>query len=149
MRREIVAVLAALATVGVLGACTTTVTPTGAPTAATSAPAASPSPAPSAATTSAPATPVTAGYDDAKAQWQAGATAISAQQGMYWQQAAKDLSLGESSDTGDTSGYPAAVTHLTELVSLPDAQQTPEQNAAYHADINALNAFFKTPGLYS
>ena len=44
---------------------------------------------------------------------------------------------------------PAAIAHLKELVTLPDAQQTPAQNAAYHADINALNTFFNTPGLYS
>jgi hypothetical protein len=32
---------------------------------------------------------------------------------------------------------------------LPDANQTPTQNAEYHHDINALNAFFGTPGLYA
>jgi hypothetical protein len=91
---------------------------------------------------------VTRSYDAARTQWLAGATAISAQQGNYWSQAANDLTLGESTDT-DPTGYADAVTALKELISLPDAQQTAAQNARYHADINALNAFFKTPGLYS
>ena len=76
-------------------------------------------------------------------------TAISAQQGSYWGKAANDLHAGQSTDTGDTSRYPGAITRLKDLISLPDAQQTPAQNAAYHADITALNAFFNTPGLYS
>ena len=49
----------------------------------------------------------------------------------------------------DPTGYAGAVTMLNQLISLPDAQQTPAQNAEFHADINSLNAFFKTPGLYS
>jgi hypothetical protein len=81
-------------------------------------------------------------------QWQAGATAISAQQGKYWSQAATDLTQGETTDS-DPTGYAAAVTELKELISLPDAQQTPQQNARFHADIDGLNTFFKTPGLYS
>jgi hypothetical protein len=90
----------------------------------------------------------TRSYDAARAQWQAGATAISAEQGKYWSQAAADLTIGETTDS-DPTGYPAAVAMLTELISLPDAQQTPEQNARYHADIDSLNSFFHTPGLYS
>jgi hypothetical protein len=90
-----------------------------------------------------------AGYDEARKQWQQGANAISAQMGLYWDNAATDLTTGLTSDTGDTSGYKAAIKELKELISLPDAQQTPQQNAAFHADINALNTFFHTPGLYS
>jgi hypothetical protein len=91
---------------------------------------------------------VTASYDAARVQWVAGATAISAQQGNNWSQAANDLTAGETTDTNPT-GYANAVTELKELISLPDANQTPAQNAQYHADINALNTFFNTPGLYS
>lgn len=90
----------------------------------------------------------TAGFDAALAQWKAGALAISAEQGKNWTDAATDLTQGESTDS-DTTGYAKAITALKQLVTLPDAQQTPTQNAAYHADINALNAFFDTPGLYS
>ncbi len=88
------------------------------------------------------------GYQSALAQWKAGATAISAQQGGYWLKAAADLKAGEGTDAGTTSGYPSAINELTELAALPDAQQTPAQNARYHADIGALDAFFATPGLY-
>jgi hypothetical protein len=91
---------------------------------------------------------VTASYNAAQKDWKAGATAISAEQGKYWQEAADALTKGETTDTHPT-GYAAAVTMLKELITLPDAQQTPAQNARYHADINGLNAFFKTPGLYS
>jgi hypothetical protein len=122
----------------VLGACSP----------APAAPVSTPAPATSAALPAPPAAPVTAAYDAAKVQWQMGATAISAQQGKYWDQAAADLTAGESSDT-NTTGYADAVTQLKELITLPDAQQTPAQNIKYHADIDALNVFFKTPGLYS
>jgi hypothetical protein len=88
-------------------------------------------------------------YALARTQWQQGATAISADQGKYWLTAAADLTAGEVTDGGNTSGYLAAITALGELAALPDAQQTPAQNAAFHADIAALNTFFNTPGLYS
>jgi hypothetical protein len=134
-----------LAGTALLGACTSTpAAPVNTPPPVTTAA----PPATTAAVQAPPAAPVTAGYDTAKTQWQMGATAISAQQGLYWTQAATALTVGEATDT-NTTGYADAITHLKELVTLPDAQQTPAQNAAYHADINALNAFFKTPGLYS
>jgi hypothetical protein len=101
-----------------------------------------------AAATTPPPAPVTKSYDAARVQWQDGATAISAEQGKFWSQAAADLTLGETTDS-DPTGYVSAVTMLNQLISLPDAQQTPAQNAEFHADINGLNAFFKTPGLYS
>jgi hypothetical protein len=141
-----------------MSACTNTPAP--GPTAAPSAPPPSTS-VPTATVTAPPTTiqppvttttttsaPITAKYDAARVQWQAGATAISAMQGKYWTQAAADLTAGETTDSNPT-GYAAAVTALKQLVSLPDAMQTPQQNAEFHADINALNTFFHTPGLYS
>ena len=107
--------------------------------------AAPPDAAPSDDTTSA----ATHLYDEAQAQWKQGAGAVSAQQGAYWLKAASDLQAGEDTDDRDTSGYPQAINELTDLASLPDAQQTPAQNAQYHKDIDDLNAFFGTPGLYS
>jgi hypothetical protein len=89
------------------------------------------------------------GYNKALVQWKDGATAISAQQGVYWLAAASDLQAGKATDSRDTSTYQAAIDELKELTSLPDAQQTAAQNTAYHKDINALNNFFGTPGLYS
>jgi hypothetical protein len=100
------------------------------------------------AATTPPPAPVTRSYDAARVQWQDGATAISAEQGRFWSQAAADLTLGETTDS-DPTGYVGAVTMLNQLIGLPDAQQTQAQNAEFHADINGLNAFFKTPGLYS
>jgi hypothetical protein len=120
-----------------------------------------PSVAPSAAPSTAPSSPApdatddttsdgtTHLYDEAQAQWKQGAGAVSAQQGAYWLKAASDLQAGEDTDGRDTSGYPQAINELTDLASLPDAQQTPAQNAQYHQDIDDLNAFFGTPGLYS
>jgi hypothetical protein len=136
----------------VLTACSTAGTqPSSAPptttpsTVVTTLPPMTPGPPP---VTTPPAVAVTKQYDAAKSQWQAGATAISAQQGAYWSQAAADLTAGETTDS-DPTGYAAAVAMLTQLIALPDAQQSAAQNAAFHADINGLNAFFHTPGLYS
>jgi hypothetical protein len=152
--------VAGLVTAGALGACsvagaTTATAPTLVPTTSAPTTAAPTTSGPTSAPTTSAQTPVPSptaktapGFDAARAQWQLGAATISAQQGLYWTKAAGDLNAGKSTDRGDTSGYPAAIAHLKELVSLPDAQQTPAQNAAYHADINALNAFFNTPGLY-
>jgi hypothetical protein len=95
-----------------------------------------------------PNPPVNTGYTAARAQWKAGATAISADQGKYWSQAKTDLINGETTDT-NPAGYAHAVDDLTSLIALPDAQQTAAQNAEYHTDLNELNAFFNTPGLYS
>ena len=89
------------------------------------------------------------GYGTALAQWKIGATAISAQQGVYWLAAAGLLEATESTDGGNTSGCQVAASELRDLATLPDAQQTPAQNAEYHHDIDALNSFFNTPGLYS
>jgi hypothetical protein len=137
------------------GALNTTTTPP--PSAPASAPASTPATEPSTPATppSTPATQPPPGkpsgkqYDRARTQWQQGATAISAEQGKFWLAAAADLTAGEVTDTGDTSGYLAAIKALTELAALPDAQQTPAQNAEFHADIKTLNTFFNTPGLYS
>jgi len=131
-------------------------TPPTATTTATKAPPASTPPAskppaskpPASTPTNAPAK-ATHGYADARVQWQKGANAISAEQGRNWANAAADLTKGEATDGGDTSGYPAAIKDLKSLESLPDAQQTPAQGAEYRADIDALNKFFKTPSLYS
>jgi hypothetical protein len=100
------------------------------------------------ATATAPAAPVTTGYDKAVIQWKDGATASSADEGISWSKAVADLTAGKTTDT-HTAGYSTAIAKLVNLISLPDAQQTPTQNAEYHADIDSLNTFFKTPGLYS
>jgi hypothetical protein len=123
------------------GPSATASTPPVTPTASATAP------PPTVAATTPPA-PITKSYDAARVQWQDGATAISAEQGKFWSQAVADLTLGETTDS-DPTGYVGAVTMLNQLIALPDAQQTPAQNAQFHADINGLNAFFKTPGLYS
>jgi hypothetical protein len=115
------------------------------PPTATAAPTVAPT---TAAPTTPPPAPITKSYDAARVQWQDGATAISAEQGKFWSQAAADLTAGETTDS-DPTGYAAAVTMLNQLIALPDAQQTSAQNAQFHADINGLNTFFKTPGLYS
>ena len=122
--------------------------------AAVNTPAGQPSPAPPAAhrtsdTLSASAKPVVRPYAAARTQWRHGASQISAVQPKYWAAAAADLKHAEHTGVGNTAGYSAAITELRQLASLPDAQQTPAQNAEYHHDIDALNAFFGTPGLYS
>lgn len=78
----------------------------------------------------------------AQEAWIAGSKAISANQGLYWTQAENDLKTAGSEFT-------TQIAQLKQLIALPDANQTPAQNAQYHHDINALNTFFGTPGLYS
>jgi hypothetical protein len=146
---------AGLGVVVSLSGCTRTVVVTAPPTVVASPPSPESVPPSVASTTEPPATqpptkaPATHFYADAKQQWKKGATAISAQQGLYWSKAASDLHSGIGTDPGDTSGYQKRIDELKELISLPDAQQTPAQNAQYHADIDDLNTFFGTPGLYS
>lgn len=130
-----------LSTVGPTPTVTVTATVTATATTTVTA-----SPAPP---TSAPSKPSGPGYDAARTAWQQGASASSAQAGSFWKTAATDLTNAESSDTGDTSGYALAAADLLAMLTLPDAQQSPAQNAAFHAGISALDAFFNTPGLYS
>lgn len=81
-------------------------------------------------------------YAAAQLQWIRGASAISANQGLFWHRAKVDLAA-----TGDQYSY--YVHELQQLIALPDANQTPTQNHRYHHYINDLNNFFQTPGLYS
>lgn len=82
------------------------------------------------------------GFALAQVAWIQGSSAVSSQQGLYWTHAKNDLATAGVS-------YSTEIAELHQLIGLPDANQTPAQNAAYHHDINALNAFFGTPGLYS
>ncbi|HTT85792.1 MAG TPA: hypothetical protein VMF60_00365, partial [Acidimicrobiales bacterium] len=59
-------------------------------------------------------------------------------------QAAQYLLIGQGVDSGDTSGYPAAVNELQYLAVLPEMDRTPTQSATGIADTADLNAFFGT-----
>ncbi|QNK82510.1 hypothetical protein [Nakamurella sp. PAMC28650] len=48
----------------------------------------------------------------------------------------------------DGAEYASEISTLRQLISLPDADQTPTQNAHYRHDIAALDDFFGTAGLY-
>lgn len=87
----------------------------------------------------------TTGFDAfaaAQLQWIRGASAISADQGRFWNRTKNALAT-------QGAEYSTYVTELQQLIALPDANQTPAQNHRYHHDINDLNNFFATPGLYS
>jgi hypothetical protein len=77
----------------------------------------------------------------AQVEWIAGSKAIDAQMGAYWTQAENDLKAAGGAFT-------TQISQLKQLISLPDAQRTPAQNAAWTHDVSALNTFFGTPGLY-
>jgi hypothetical protein len=134
-----------LATILSVAACgpSTTAADTGATAPASSAtagdsPGQAMSPTPSA---SAPAGQ--AAFAGALAQWKSAAAANAATMNMYLLQAADDLR---------GSGYPGsgtAVDQLTYLASLPPTNNTPAQQANAHADVQALDSFFGTPGLMS
>ena len=90
-----------------------------------------------------------AAFAEAKGLWEAGAPAISANQGSYWSEGGNVLDSAVSEGASGTSGFSTAGQELAQLASLPDAMQTSAQNAEYHSDITALNTFFGTPGLYN
>jgi hypothetical protein len=74
----------------------------------------------------------------AQTKWLAGANAISADQPAYWLAAAHDLQ----------DSWTTAAARLSDLAGLPDAMQTPAQQAEARHDTRQLNRFFVTPGLY-
>ena len=122
----------------------------------TAGPSTSPSPAvaPSTPPTGTAPSPISStikgkGFTSAQTEWKKGAGVSSAQEGAYWIRAANDLLAGEKTDGNGTEAYQIAIVELKELTSLPDAQQSPEQNIRYHMDIEALDGFFNTPGLYT
>ena len=82
------------------------------------------------------------GFAAAQVQWIRGASAISANQGLFWHRAKVDLA-------GQGVEYSYYVTELQKLIALPDANQTPTQNHKWHHYVNELNNLFSTPGLYS
>jgi hypothetical protein len=87
------------------------------------------------------------GYALAKKEWEASGDVAAAFQSEMWQQTASYLRLGESTDGGDTSGYPAAISELIQLAFIPEMDVTPSQSAEGDADTDALDVFFGTPSL--
>jgi hypothetical protein len=85
----------------------------------------------------------------ARQQWISGASAISAQQGAYWAQAASLLTSAVNAGEPGTAGFAQAAQELTQLGALPDAGLTPAQRTQEINLVAALNSFFNTPGLYS
>jgi hypothetical protein len=88
------------------------------------------------------------GRSAAEYEWEQGANAISADQDTYLEQAAMDLTYGIKDDGGNTSGYPTAIAELNDLASMPETDAAAAQMADAQADINALDVFFDTPGLW-
>ena len=80
-------------------------------------------------------------FANAQVEWIAGSKALDYQMGNYWTQAENDLKAAGGAFT-------TQIAQLKQLISLPDAQRSPAQNATWTHDISALNAFFGTPGLY-
>lgn len=84
----------------------------------------------------------------AKNEWIEGASAISADQNSYFDQAATDLANAAPSAGAQSASYMMAVQELQQLESVPETSDTPAQIAESHRDTSSLNAFFGTPGLY-
>ena len=88
-------------------------------------------------------------FSEARRLWVAGASAISADQGSYWTQAATLLTNAVNSGASGTAGFAEAAQNLTNLTALPDAMLTPAQQTERVNYLGALNIFFSSPGLYS
>jgi hypothetical protein len=129
----------------------TTTTTTGPPTTtappATTPPPTAVPPSPTTTTTAPPTTPSGPGYSSAQQQWMQTGSAPAAGVGSTLMQAASDLQSGLSTDTG-TSGYPTAISELTQLASIPETSDTPQQMAEAQALVAALDTFFNTPGFF-
>jgi hypothetical protein len=104
-------------------------------------------PAPATSTTATTGAASSADFASAKSEWEQGASAISADQGSYLDQAATDLGDAIAAG-GNTSGYQMAVQELQQLASLPETGDTAAQMAEAQNDIGNLNTFFGTSGLY-
>jgi hypothetical protein len=94
-------------------------------------------------------TPSGPGFDAAKQEWIGSpSVAASADQNVPILQAIADLQSGLTTDH-NTSGYSTAIAELQNLTTLPDAMDTPAQDAEGSADDTALDTFFDTPNLYT
>jgi hypothetical protein len=87
------------------------------------------------------APPEQAGFASALAAWKLAARTSAAAMGNYLVRAADDLR------TSGRSSYDTATNDLTYLAHLPVTNDTPAQQAKAHADVQALDSFFGTPGL--
>ena len=59
--------------------------------------------------------------------------------------AVTDLAHGEVTDTGNTSGYPAAIAAIENFETLPLTGSTPAQSARAAADLTKIDRFFHVP----
>jgi hypothetical protein len=84
----------------------------------------------------------------AKEQWQQGVCVDAANQGGSWLGAASTLKMAAVNPSGDAAGFTQAAAQLTDLAAIPDTNVTPAQDDQYMSDVQALDAFFGTPGLY-
>ena len=98
---------------------------------------------PAATTTTTKAAPLT-GVALARYDWFAGARSTAAQEGEFWVRAATAL----TSAAADTQADRLSAARLRQLAGLPDAQESPAQQAESGADAAALNRFFASNGLY-
>jgi uncharacterized protein DUF4232 len=88
-------------------------------------------------------------YSEARQLWTSGVSAIAAEQGSYWTQAAGLLTNAVESGAAGTTGFSAAAQELTQLAALPDAMLTQSQKTQESTLVSELNGFFHTPGLYN
>jgi hypothetical protein len=83
------------------------------------------------------------GYLAARQEWlDEGQVWSSAGQGGPLELAVTDLEHGEVTDSGNKSEYPAITAALTNLVKLPDAMDTPAQDAEARAAVAQIDQFF-------
>jgi hypothetical protein len=85
--------------------------------------------------------PEQAGFANALANWKFAARTSAAEMNNYLLRAANDLRAS------NRPSYDTAINDLTYLGHLPATNDTPEQQANAHADVQALDRFFGTPGL--
>lgn len=89
-----------------------------------------------------------AAYSGAQQEWKSAVCDSAAQQSGDWVQAATQLQYAEPAYAGDPSGYEAAISELKAIAAIPDTGTTPAQQDEMTSDVQKLDTFFNTPGLY-
>jgi hypothetical protein len=89
-----------------------------------------------------------AAYPGAQQDWKNDVCDPAAQQSDDWTQVAAQLQTAEPAYAGNPSGYKAAISELQAIAAIPDTNTSTAQQNEFTTDVQELNTFFNTPGLY-
>jgi hypothetical protein len=88
-------------------------------------------------------------YTQALQDWKSNACGVAVEAASNYRGVEADLEQAGPQYAGNPSGYKAAISELQALAAIPDVNPTTTEVAQEHSDLTELDAFFKTPGLYT